>query len=155
MSANLENCSGHRTGKGQFSFQSQRKAMTKNVHPTTQLHSSHTLKKWCSKFSKTGFNSMWIVKLQMFKLDLESQKNQKSNCQHPLDHQKSKTVQEKCLLLLYWLCQSFWLYGLQWIRAEINAKETKETIAKINKAKSWFFEKINKIDKLLERLIKK
>ena len=32
------------------------------------------------------------------------------------------------------------------IRAEINAKETKETIAKINKAKSWFFEKINKID---------
>ena len=41
------------------------------------------------------------------------------------------------------------------IRAEINAKETKETIAKINKAKSWFFEKINKIDKLLARLIKK
>ena len=31
----------------------------------------------------------------------------------------------------------------------------KETIAKINKAKSWFFEKINKIDKPLARLIKK
>ena len=41
------------------------------------------------------------------------------------------------------------------IRAEINAKETKETIAKINKAKSWFFEKINKIDEPLARLIKK
>ena len=41
------------------------------------------------------------------------------------------------------------------IRAEINAKETKETIAKLNKAKSWFFEKINKIDKPLARLIKK
>ena len=41
------------------------------------------------------------------------------------------------------------------IRAEINAKETKETIAKINKAKSWFFEKINKIEKPLARLIKK
>ena len=41
------------------------------------------------------------------------------------------------------------------IRAEINAKKTKETIAKINKAKSWFFEKINKIDKPLARLIKK
>ena len=38
------------------------------------------------------------------------------------------------------------------IKAEINAKETKETIAKINKAKSWFFEKINKIDKLIARL---
>ena len=41
------------------------------------------------------------------------------------------------------------------IRAEINAKETKETIAKINKVKSWFFEKLNKIDKPLARLIKK
>ena len=35
--------SGHRTGKGQFSFQSQRKAIPKNVQTTTQLHSSHTL----------------------------------------------------------------------------------------------------------------
>ena len=41
------------------------------------------------------------------------------------------------------------------IRAEINEKETKETIAKINKAKSWFYEKINKIDKPLAKLIKK
>ena len=41
------------------------------------------------------------------------------------------------------------------IRAEINVKETKETIAKINKAKSWFFMKINKIDKPLARIIKK
>ena len=41
------------------------------------------------------------------------------------------------------------------IRAEINEKETKETIAKINKAKSWVFEKINKIDKPLARLSKK
>ena len=38
------------------------------------------------------------------------------------------------------------------IWAEINEKETKETRAKINKAKSWFFEKINKIDKPLARL---
>ena len=37
--------SSHRTGKGQFSFQSQRKAMPKNVHTTTQLHASHTLAK--------------------------------------------------------------------------------------------------------------
>ena len=41
------------------------------------------------------------------------------------------------------------------IRAERNAKETKEIIAKINKAKSWFFEKRNKIDKPLARLIQK
>ena len=37
--------SGHRTGKGQFSFQSQRKATPKNVLTTVQLHSSHTLAK--------------------------------------------------------------------------------------------------------------
>ena len=41
------------------------------------------------------------------------------------------------------------------IRAEINEIATKKTIAKINKNKSWFFEKINKIDKPLARLIKK
>ena len=37
--------SGHRTGKGQFSFQFQRKAMPKNAQSTAQLHSSHTLVK--------------------------------------------------------------------------------------------------------------
>ena len=37
--------SGHRTGKGQLSFQSQRKAMPKNAQTTAQLHSSHTLVK--------------------------------------------------------------------------------------------------------------
>ena len=41
------------------------------------------------------------------------------------------------------------------IRAEINEIETKKTIAKINKTKNWFFEKINKFDKPLARLIKK
>ena len=34
-------------------------------------------------------------------------------------------------------------------------QKTKEIIAKINKTKSWFFERINKIDKTLARLIKK
>ena len=37
--------SGHRRGKGQFSFQYQRKAMPKNAQTTTQLHSSNTLTK--------------------------------------------------------------------------------------------------------------
>ena len=58
---------GHRTGKCQFSFQSQRKAM----------------------------------------------RNQRSSCQHLLDHSKSKRVPEKHLLLLYWLCQSLWLWEIQ------------------------------------------
>ena len=61
----------HRTGKGQFSFQSQRKAMPKNAQTTSQLHSSHKLAKNCSKFSKLGFKSTWTKNFQMFKLDLE------------------------------------------------------------------------------------
>ena len=45
VKAGLKLSSGHRTGKGPFSFQSQRKAVAKNAHTTTQLHSSHTLVK--------------------------------------------------------------------------------------------------------------
>ena len=41
------------------------------------------------------------------------------------------------------------------IRAELNDIQTKSTIVRINESGSWFFEKINKIDKLLNRLLKK
>ena len=41
------------------------------------------------------------------------------------------------------------------MRAEINKIETKKTIQSINETKSWFFEKINKIDRLLSRLTKR
>ena len=41
------------------------------------------------------------------------------------------------------------------IRAELNGIETKSTILRINESRSWFFEKINKINKPLSRLIKK
>ena len=65
---------GQRTGKGQFSFQSQRKAMPKNAQSITQLRSFHTLVKYRSKFSKPGFSSMWTKNFHMFKLDLEKAK---------------------------------------------------------------------------------
>ena len=70
-SSKFGNSSGHRTGKGQFSFQLQRKAMPKNAQTTAQLHSSHMLAKGCSKFSEPGFNNMWTGNFQMFKLVLE------------------------------------------------------------------------------------
>ena len=92
--------SGHRTGKGQFSFQSLRKAMLNNVQTTTQLHPSYLLIKKCSKFSKPGFSNMWTVNFQMFKLGLETQKNQSLNCKYPLDYWKSKWVPEKHLSAL-------------------------------------------------------
>ena len=65
--------SGHRTRKGQFSFQSQRQAMPKNAQTTAQLHSSHTLVKYCSKFSKLGFSNTWTVNFLMFKLVFEKE----------------------------------------------------------------------------------
>ena len=46
----------HRTGKGQFSFQSQRKAMPKNAQTTTKLHGFHVLIRLHSKSFKPGFN---------------------------------------------------------------------------------------------------
>ena len=49
--------SGHRTGKGQFSFQSQRRAMPKNLQTTLQLHSFHMLARLCSISFKSGFSS--------------------------------------------------------------------------------------------------
>ena len=50
--------SGHRSGKGQFLFQSQRRSVPKNAQTTAQLHSFHMLAKQFSKSSKLGFNSM-------------------------------------------------------------------------------------------------
>ena len=63
--------SGHRTGKGQFSFQSQRRAMPKNVQTTAQLCSFHMLARLCSESFKLGFSSMWTENFQMYKLGLE------------------------------------------------------------------------------------
>ena len=57
--------SGHRTGKGQISFQLQRRAMLKNVHHTIQLPSFHILARIRSK----PFSSRWIKNFQMYKLD--------------------------------------------------------------------------------------
>ena len=102
---------GHRNGKGQFSLKSQRKAVAKNDQTTAQLHSSHMLAKQCSKFSNLGFNNMWTVNFQTFKLDLQKAEEQRSKSQHILDHWESKSIPEQHLPLLYCLCQSLWLCG--------------------------------------------
>ena len=105
--------SGHRTGKGQFSFQSQRKAIPKNAQTTTQFHSSHTLVKWWSKFFKPGFKNMWTVNFQMLKLVLDKAEETEIKFPTSAGSSKSKRVPEKHLSLLYWLCQSLWLCGSQ------------------------------------------
>ena len=60
--------SDHRAGKGQFSFQYQRRAMPKNIQTTVQLCSFHMLAKFFSKSFKLGFSSTWTENFQMYKL---------------------------------------------------------------------------------------
>ena len=52
------------------------------------------LVKQCSKFSKPGFSNTWTVNFQIFKLVLEKAEEPEINCQHLLDHQKSKRAPE-------------------------------------------------------------
>ena len=53
-----------------------------------------------ARLQRTSRCTRWVSKRQ---------RNQRSNCQHPLDHRESKRIPEKHLLLLYWLSQSLWL----------------------------------------------
>ena len=96
MPANLEN-SAVATGleKVKFSFKSQRKAMPKNVQTISQLHSSHMLAKECSKFSTPGFNSMWTVNFQMFKLVLEKAEEPEIKLPTPVRSSKKQESSRK------------------------------------------------------------
>ena len=60
----------HKTGKGQFSFKSPKKAMTKNDQTTAQLHSSQASKVML-KILQAWLHHMWIMNFQMFKLDFK------------------------------------------------------------------------------------
>ena len=64
---------GHRTGKGQFSFQSQRKAMPKKVQTIVQLCLFHMLliTRLCSESFELGFSGTWIENFQLYKLNFE------------------------------------------------------------------------------------
>ena len=104
--------SGHRTGKGQFSFQFQRKEMLKNVQTTTQLHSSHMLV--MLKILQARLQQFVNCELSDFQAEFRKgrgTRDQIANICWIIG--KSKRVPEKHLLLHYWLCQSLWLCGSQ------------------------------------------
>ena len=69
-----------------------KKGNAKECSTTTQLHSSHTPVKQCSKFSKPGFNSMWTANFQMFKLDLE--KAEEPEIKLPIGSSKKQEFQK-------------------------------------------------------------
>ena len=108
--------SGHRTGKCQFSFQSQRRGNTKEcLNNRTIALISHTskvmLKILQARFQQYVNRELWNSRCSSWVYKRQS--NKRSNCQHLLDHQKRNRVPEKHLLLLHWLRQSFWLCGSQ------------------------------------------
>ena len=105
----LSSC--HRTGKVQFSCQSQRRARPKNVQTTIHLYSFHMLARLCWTSFKLGFTSTWTENFQIYMLDLEKAEEPEIKCQHMLDHRKCKGIPKIHLFLLYWLCQSLWLCG--------------------------------------------
>ena len=87
--------------KRSVSFQSQRKAMSKNVQITIQLHSFHMPTRLCTKFFKLGFNSTWTKNFQMYKLDLEKAEETEIKLPTYMGHRKRKgTAKKKNHLLL-------------------------------------------------------
>ena len=100
---------GHRTGKGQFSFQSQRRAMPKNVQTTGKLHSSHLLV--MLKILQARLQQYVNYELPDVQAGFRKGRGMRDQIVNLLDHQKSKRVPEKHLFLLFGLPQSLWLCG--------------------------------------------
>ena len=69
--------------------------MTKSVQMTIQWSSFHMLTRLFSKSFKLDFSTMWTKNFQINKLGLEKAEEPEINCQHVLDHRKSKKFQEK------------------------------------------------------------
>ena len=90
--------SGHRTGKGQCAFQSQRKAMPKNAQTTTQLHSSYTLV--ILKILQARLEQYVNRELQMFKLVLEKAEEPEIKLPTPTGSSKKQESSRKTFLFL-------------------------------------------------------
>ena len=104
--------SGHRTGKGQFSFQSQRKAMPKNAqlpHNCTHLTASKVM----LKILQARLQQYMSQELPNVKQNLEKAEEPEIKLPTSDGSLKKQESSKKNLLLLYWLCQSLWLCGPQ------------------------------------------
>ena len=87
--------SGHRTGKGQFSFQSQIKAMPRTVQTIVQVHSSHTVAK-ILKIIQARLQQYMNRELPDGQVGFRKGRGTRDQIA-PLDHRKSKRVPEKHL----------------------------------------------------------
>ena len=109
---------GHRTGKGQFSFQSQRKTMPKNVQTTAQLYSFHMLSRQCSKSFKLGFNSSWTKNIHMYKLVLEKAEKPDIKLSTSIGSQKkqekSRNPEKHLQPLTVWITRNYGKFLKRW-----------------------------------------
>ena len=100
--------SGHRTGKGQFSFQSQRKAMPKNIQRLALIsHSSKVILKILQARHQQYLNCE-LPDVQAGFRKGRGNRDQVANIRWIIERAR---VPEKHLLLLYWLDKSLWLCG--------------------------------------------
>ena len=98
--------SGHRTGKGQFSFESQRKAMPKNAQTIALIsHASKVILKILQARLQQYVNCEFPDVQAGFRKG-RGTRDQIANIRWIIEKAR---VPEKHLLLLYWLCQSLWL----------------------------------------------
>ena len=80
--------------KIQFSFQSHRRAMPKNVQTTAQLCSFH-IQQCNAQNPLSQASIVHELRNSRGKSWIQKRQNQRSNCQHPLDHRKSKRIPGK------------------------------------------------------------
>ena len=104
--------SGRRTGKGQFSFQSQRKAMFKECSNYCTIALISHISKVMLKISKSGFNSIWTENFQVFKLDLEKAEEPEIKLPTSIGSSKKQENSRKTSASLTTL-KSLWLCGSQ------------------------------------------
>ena len=105
--------SGHRTGRGQVSFQSQRKTMPKNAQTTAQLHSSHASKVMLKILQARlqQYINREIPDVQAGFRKSRGTRDQIANFCWII--KKAWKFLKKHLFLLYWLWKSLWLCGSQ------------------------------------------
>ena len=97
--------------------------MPKNAQTTAQLHSSHTLVKYCSKFSKPGFSNMWSVNFLMFKLS------------HSCTHLTASKVMLKISKPSFWTV-NFHMFKLDLEKAEEPEIKVLTSVASLKKQES-------------------
>ena len=114
--------SGHKTGKGQFPFQPQRRVTPKNIQTTVQLCSLHMLSRLCSKCFELGFTIMWTKNFQMYKLKSRATRDQIASIHCIIKQGNSRKIPTSALLsaqkpFTMWIatnCGKFWKKWENW-----------------------------------------